>query len=188
MKITKKQRNNIIFILFIAVLIIPQTRQPIQILLHKGLALFSPSIVAKEERIQLTDYNWNLVDENGNAYNFNEANGKVVFINFWATWCPPCIAEMPSMEKLYKDYKNEVVFLFVSNEKQEVISKFKSKNSYNFIVYASVTKHPEIFETRSIPRTYILDKKGNIAIDKSGAADWNSASVRKLLDTLLKAE
>ena len=51
-----------------------------------------------------------------------------------------------------------------------------------------VTKNPEIFETRSIPRTYVLDKKGNIAIDKSGAADWNSDSVRKLLDKLLKAE
>jgi thiol-disulfide isomerase/thioredoxin len=188
MKISKKQRNNIIFLIFLAILIIPQTRQPIQILLHKGLALFSPSIIEEEKRISLNDYNWNLVDDNGNAYNFNEAKGKVVLINFWATWCPPCIAEMPSMEKLYHDYKDDVVFLFVSEEEQEVISKFKDKNDYDFIVYSSLTKHPKIFETRSIPRTYILDKVGNIAIDKSGAADWNSASVRELLDTLLKAK
>jgi len=188
MKITKIQRNNIIFIIFLAILIIPQTRQPIQILLHKGLALISPSVIEEEKRISLNDYNWNLVDENGNAYNFNEAKGKVVLINFWATWCPPCIAEMPSMEKLYQAYKDDVVFLFVSEEEQEVISKFKYKNDYDFIVYSSLTKHPEIFETRSIPRTYILDKAGNIAIDKSGAADWNSESVKELLDTLLKAE
>jgi thiol-disulfide isomerase/thioredoxin len=188
MKITKKQRNNLIFLVFIAVLIIPQTRQPIQILLHKGLALFSPSVIEEENRTTLLDYNWSLIDEDGNQYNLNEARGKVVLINFWATWCPPCIAEMPSMEKLYRDYKNEVVFLFVSDETREVISKFKYKNKYDFIVYSSITKQPDIFETGSIPRTYILDKKGNIAIDKSGAADWNSKSVRKLLDTLLKAE
>ncbi len=188
MKITKKQRNNFIFLLIIAILIIPQTRQPIQILLHKGLALFSPSVIEAEKRIALNDYNWNLIDENDNAYTFNEAKGKVVLINFWATWCPPCIAEMPSMEKLYHDYKDDVVFLFVSEEEQEVISKFKKKNNYDFTVYSSLTEHPEIFETRSIPRTYILDKKGNIAIDKSGAADWNSESVRELLDTLLKAK
>jgi thiol-disulfide isomerase/thioredoxin len=188
MKITNKQRNNFIFLLVIAVLIIPQTRQPIQILLHKGLALFSPSVIEEEKRIALIDYNWNLMDENGNTYDFNNAKGKVVLINFWATWCPPCIAEMPSMEKLYKDYKNDVVFLFVSEEEQQAISKFKDKNAYDFMVYSSQTKHPEIFETRSIPRTYILDKKGHVAIDKSGAADWNSHSVRELLDTLLKTE
>ena len=188
MNISKKQRTNIIFLIIIAILIIPQTRQPIQILLHKGLALFSPSVIEKEKRIVLTDYNWNLMDEHGKAYDFNNAKGKVVLINFWATWCPPCIAEMPSMEKLYKDYKNDIVFLFVTEEEQEAISKFKDKNAYDFVVYSSLSKHPEIFETRSIPRTYILDKEGQVAIDKSGAADWNSDSVRELLDTLLKSE
>ncbi len=188
MKITKKQRNTLIFLAIIAILIIPQTRQPIQILLHKGLALFSPSVVDEDERINLTNYNWKLLDETGKPFDFNEVKGKVVLINFWATWCPPCIAEMPSMEKLYKNYKNDVVFLFVSDEKNEVISKFKKKNTYDITVYSSVSKPPEIFETQSIPRTYILDKNGTIAIDKSGAADWNSKSVRELLDTLLKAE
>ncbi len=188
MKISKKQRNNLIFLLILAVLIIPQTRQPIQILLHKGFALFSPSVIDEEKRMALTDYDWKLVDENGHAYDFNDAKGKVVLVNFWATWCPPCIAEMPSMEKLYRDYADQVVFLFVSEENQAAISKFKAKNNYDFKVYSSVSAAPEIFGTRSIPRTYIVDKKGHIAIDKTGAADWNSASVRELLDSLLKAE
>lgn len=188
MKITKKQRNNIIFLVLIAILIIPQTRQPIQVLLHKGLALFSPSVVDKEKRIQLTNYDWNLVDENGNGFNFNDAKGKVVLVNFWATWCPPCIAEMPSLEKLYIDYKDDVVFLLVSNEKQEVVSKFKQKNAYDFLVYASVSANPELLEATSIPRTFVIDKEGHIVIDKTGAADWNSDSVRKLLDELLTAK
>lgn len=188
MKITKSQRNNVILVVIILIMVIPQTRQPLQILLHKGLALFSPSIVEPDKRHRLTNYHWQLVDENGMAYNFNGAKGKVVVVNFWATWCPPCIAEMPSLEKLYHQYKEEVVFLFVSNEEREIISNFKKKNDYDFLVYSSLTSNPELFDTSSIPRTYIIDKEGNIAIDKSGAADWNSDSVKRLLDDLLKSK
>lgn len=186
MNITKKQRNNLIFLVIIAILIIPQTRQPIQILLHKGLALFSPPIVEKENRVKLTDYDWKLIDEHGKSFDFNDAKGKVVLVNFWATWCPPCIAEMPSLEKLHQQYKEDVVFLLVSNEDKEVIKKFKKKNDYDILVYSSVTKNPELFDTSSIPRTYIIDKEGNIIIDKSGAADWNSENVRELFDSLLE--
>lgn len=188
MKISKNQRNNIIFLVIILIMVIPQTRQPIQVLLQKGLAMFSPSVVDEEKRVTLTDYNWQLIDEHGKRYDFKEAKGKVVFINFWATWCPPCIAEMPSMEKLYQDYKDKVVFLFVSSEDQEIISKFKEKNDYDFLVYAAITATPEQLVTSSIPRTFVLDQQGNIVIDKTGAADWNSQTVRTLLDDLLKPE
>lgn len=188
MKISKSQRNNIFFLVFILLLLIPQTRQPIQVLLQKGLAMFSPSVIGKEDRMTLTDYDWGLVDEHGASYDFNDAKGKIVLINFWATWCPPCIAEMPSMEKLYLDYKDDVVFLFVSNEEQEIISKFKKKNEYQFLVHASVTQSPKLLETSSIPRTFVLDQKGHVVIDKTGAADWNSTAVRELLDDLLKLE
>lgn len=186
MKISKSKRNNIIFLVIILLMIIPQTRQPIQVFLQKGLAMFSPSVIKEDKRIALTDYDWQLVDENGRSYNFNDAKGKVVLINFWATWCPPCIAEMPSMEKLYQDYKDDMVFLFVSNETQEIISKFKQKNDYEFVVHASITQNPKLLEASSIPRTFVLDQKGHIVIDKTGAADWNSKSVRELLDDLLK--
>lgn len=188
MKITKRQRNNIIFGVILLILIIPQTRQPIQILIHKGLALFSPSVVDEDERIQLTSYQWKLVDEDGVPFNFNDAQGKVVFVNFWATWCPPCIAEMPSLEALYKDYKNEVLFLLVSNEDTETVAKFKSKHDYDFKVYSSISSEPQELKTTSIPRSFIIDKNGTIILDKSGAANWNSDSVRQLLDTLLQAK
>ena len=188
MKISKSQRNNIFFLVIVLVLLIPQTRQPIQIFLQKGLAMFSPSVIKEDNRVTLTDYDWQLMDEKGRSYNFNDAKGKIVIINFWATWCPPCIAEMPSMEKLYLDYKDDVVFLLVSNETQEVISKFKEKNDYEFMVHASITQNPKLLETSSIPRTFVLDQQGHIVIDKTGAADWNSKAVRVLLDDLLKLE
>ena len=186
MNITKKQRNNIIFLVIIALILIPQTRQPIQIVLHKGLALFSPSIEDESELKTITNYNWRLKDINGNAYNFNQSEGKVVLVNFWATWCPPCIAEMPSMQELYNDYSDKVDFVFVSDEKQDVLKSFLSKKNYSFNVYMpSEAPKIKLFEVRSIPRTFLLNKRGNIIIDKSGAANWNSDTVRDKIDALL---
>lgn len=186
MKITKSQRNTIFFFVFVILILIPQTRQPIQVLLHKGFALFSPSTEDENVRKFVTDYNWQLMDENGQIFNFNEAKGKVVVINFWATWCPPCIAEMPSLEKLYHAYHEDVIFLFVSNENQQVISKFKQKHAYQFKVYSAMTAYPKDFEVSSIPRTFVIDKDGAIVFDKTGAANWYSDKVIKVMDDLLR--
>ena len=188
MRKPKIKTSNIIFLIVIALLIIPQTRQPIQIVLHKGLALFSPSTIDKDKREVILDYTWQLKDQDGNVYNFEDTKGKVVFLNFWATWCPPCIAEMPSIEALYSDYKDEVVFLLVSNEKIETIKAFNDKNNYSFNFYNPISNPPNSFETRSIPRTYVIDKSGKIVMDKNGAANWNSESVRDVLDKLLTSE
>ena len=183
---TKGKIKNIIFIIIVAVLIIPQTRKPIQVLLQKGVLLINkPSIENKETSDKLTDYNWNLIDGTNTAYNLQEAKGKVVLINFWATWCPPCIAEMPSLQKLYNDYNDKVVFLFVTNEELSDITPFLEKKQYTFEVYRPVSNYPAIFDVTSIPRTFLIDKEGNIIIDESGATNWNSDMVRNTIDGLL---
>ena len=166
-------------------LLFPQTRQPIQVLLHKSLALFSPSIIDESKQIKVENYNWELKVEDGTIFNFEDTKGKVVFVNFWATWCPPCIAEMPSMQLLYDDYKDSIEFVFVSNEGFPVINKFISKNEYTFKVYNALTKYPEHFNVSSIPRTFLIDKTGKIIIDKTGAANWNSKAIRKTIDKLI---
>ena len=182
-KITLK---NIVFGLIIVLLIIPASRQFIQIQLHKGLALFSPSIETQSNREQITNYNWNLVDLNGSVYNFRQAENKIVLVSFWATWCPPCIAELPSMQKLYEAYSDRIEFVFVSNEKSETIKAFMDKNGYNFKVYTPL-EAPIInqFNVSSIPHTFLIDQKGAIVIDKNGAANWNSDAVKEAIDKLL---
>jgi len=185
MKVRKITWSNIIFVVVILLLIIPQTRQPIQVFIHKGLALFSPSIEGENNRKSLTNYNWQLEDILGNNYDFKQAEDKIILINLWATWCPPCIAEMPSLQKLYDDYNHKIEFLFVTNEKSEVVKQFLDKNNYSFNVLMPKSEYPKVFNVSSIPRTYLIDQKGNIIIDKSGAANWNSEKVRGLIDKLL---
>jgi thiol-disulfide isomerase/thioredoxin len=185
MKISKSQIKNLIFLVAVALLIIPQTRKPIQVFLNKGLALFSPSVIDYEDRKILDTYDWKLEDLEGKAFNFTSTKNKVVLINFWATWCAPCIAEMPSLEKLHNDYKDKIVFLFVSNEGSEKVSKFITKKGYTFDVYKPLTQYPETFNVSSIPRTFLIDKEGNIIIDKTGASNWNSKKVRTVIDQLI---
>ena len=181
----KIKLKNVLYFVIIALMIIPQTRKPIQVMLHKGLALFSPSVEAEEDTVFINYTSWQLQDAKGNVVDFKDFKGKVVLINFWATWCPPCIAEMPNLQKLHDAYKDKVVFLFVSNEKKEVINSFVSKNTYSFNVYTPLSTSSE-FEISSIPRTFLINKEGKIIIDKEGAANWNSEKVREILDDLLK--
>ncbi|WP_308991254.1 TlpA disulfide reductase family protein [Mariniflexile litorale] len=188
MKISKPKIKNIIFLLVIGVLLIPQTRKPVQVVLHKVIAFIKPVSVNedKDTLTRITDYKWSLIDENHTIFNFEAAKGKVVLINFWATWCPPCIAEMPSMQALYDDYKDKIVFLFVTNDAFNEIIPFLTKNNYTFKVHRPVEEYPEFFNISTIPRTFLIDKEGHIIIDENGAANWNSDKIRTTIDTLLK--
>jgi len=182
--------SSIIFIVVIVLMIIPQTRQPIQIFLQKGIVMVvKPSVIDASERLKLSNYDWKLQDINGEVFDFSSAEGKVIVINFWATWCPPCIAEMPSLDKLSQHYEanDNVVFLFVSNEDIAVIDDFITNKAYSFNAYQPLTYNPKAFNVSSIPRTLIISKQGEIVIDNSGAADWNSDRVKATINELLKA-
>ena len=187
MKISKPSRNNIIFVVVLILLIIPQTRKPIQVLFHKMISYVNPvHLIDTKEQLELETYSMILIDENNNNYDFNEVNGKVVVINFWATWCPPCIAEMPSLQKLYESYSEDVVFIFATSDNLDLALKFKNDKSYSFPIYNFTEGFPQQFGVKSIPRTFILSKRGKIVIDKSGATNWFSESVQKEIEKLIK--
>ena len=147
---------------------------------------FSPSIENVEQSEKMDSYNWELKGLNSDNINFNDLKGKVVFINFWATWCPPCRAEMPMIQSLYNDYKDKISFVLVTSENWPTVEKFYNKNDYNLPSYNSISSPPSKFtETNSIPASYLIDQEGNILISKVGSANWNSNNVRELLDELL---
>lgn len=184
MKISKPQRSNIIFIGILGVLFFTPIGSKVKEFSARLLS-FSPSVESVDSRNQLTDYNWNLKGINAEDYNFSEAKGKVIVINFWATWCPPCRAEMPSLQNLYADYKDKVVFLFLTNEDDVVVNRFLERYDYTIPSFNQYSKTPSDFSVSSIPATYVLDKNGFVVIDKVGPADWDSDKVRELLDELL---
>lgn len=180
----KKNWSNILFFAFLTLLIIPQTRMPIQVFVQR-LISFSPSEKKEENRETLEDYNWNLIELNAEDVNLSQSKGKVTIVNFWATWCPPCVAEMPSFQKLYDDYGDKVDFYFVTSEEPDKVNKFMEKNTYTLPVFLQRFKAPETLESNALPTTYLISKPGEIVIDETGAADWNSKKMRDLLDKLL---
>jgi len=181
MKITKKHISNIAFVILIGLMIYPPTK-----VFFIRLISFSPSETQVEKQQQIKDTDWQLEGLNTQNINLNELDDEVVFISFWATWCAPCIAEMPSMQKLYVDYKDKVRFLFVTNEDWQTVSKFYDKKEYDFPTYNQLEKEPTELEVSTIPSTFIIDKNNKIVVDKRGPANWNSTSIRNLLDKLLK--
>jgi thiol-disulfide isomerase/thioredoxin len=179
--------KNLVYLAIVLILVIPSSRQFVQIQIHKGLALFAPNVENETDRVQINNYNWNLIDLDNKVYNFRQAENKIVLISFWATWCPPCIAELPSMQKLYEAYKDKIEFVFVSNEKPETIKAFMKKNNYSFKVYSPLdAPNIELFNVNSIPRTFLINQKGEVVIDKNGAANWNSDSVKSIINKLVK--
>lgn len=186
MKLKKPKISDILFTVLIVLLIIPQTRKTIQLYLNKGLAVFSPSTIDEENRVELSDYNWQLQDLEGNLVNFENSQGKVVLVSFWATWCPPCLAEFPAIQSLYNDYSDIVDFILVTNESPHVVKEFLNNKGYNMKVYHPLSNPPKEFDVSGIPRTFLIDRSGEIVIDKTGASNWDSEKVRVLIEELLR--
>jgi len=181
----KKNKWNLLFLLFFALYIIPQTGMPIKVFIQRMLA-FSPSEVAADEQQVLTDYQWRLRSLDNETVSFTASEGKVIVVNFWATWCPPCVAEMPSLQKLYDHYGDRVDFYLVTSETPEIVHNFIASKGYSFPVYLEESAPPAMLETRELPTTYLITKDGTIVINKKGVAQWDSDSVKETIETLLK--
>ncbi|MEM9000560.1 MAG: TlpA disulfide reductase family protein [Bacteroidota bacterium] len=141
--------------------------------------------LASENRKKLHDYHWQLTDIEENAFFFEQNKGKVVLISFWATWCPPCIAEMPDLVSLYNDYHEKMVFMFVASDQRNHVINFLEKKAYEIPVYFQNSEAPQLLNSERLPATYIIGKNGEIVVAEIGAAKWNSKKVTTLLDELL---
>jgi thiol-disulfide isomerase/thioredoxin len=148
----------------------------------------SPNVEKIQDAPVPTDEEFNLVAETatGEIIRLPEHRGNVIFINLWATWCGPCIAEMNSLERLYNLYKDKVTFVFLSLEDPGVIKSFASRREMTIPLSWPVAYLPEMFHSNSYPTTFIINKKGSIVVKETGASDWDSENVHELLDELIE--
>lgn len=130
---------------------------------------------------------FSLSDANGNIINSDSLHGKVVLINFWASWCPPCRAEMPSLNKLYLELRNDqrFVFLFVNEDDDRTKAiQFIQKNNYSIPLYSRDHVPSQIFNG-TLPTTIVLNKQGNIVLKHEGMADYHDDKFVDQLKALL---
>jgi thiol-disulfide isomerase/thioredoxin len=182
-----KIASDAIFWVLIILLLIPSTRSGFLSVVSKvRTAVFQPALKPQPGAVLgEAEKTWSLVDLEGNHSTLGDFDGEVILINFWATWCPPCRAEMPSLDKLYADYGSKMQFLLVSNEEMETIEQYITQKNFSFPAWLNLSAPPQSLQTKSIPATFIINKEGRIVYNKTGAFDWNSKKVREFLDTLL---
>lgn len=175
--------SDLFFLLLLIGLMIPASRKEISAFMA-GLTSISPKTLSTEKQAMVSDeaWNWQLRDANGRQIRLGELRGQTILLNLWATWCPPCIAEMPDLQELYTNKSDKITFVLVSNEKAETIGSFMEKKGYTMPVYQELSETPPDFSTGSIPTTWVISPEGKIIIRKTGAAKWNSSSMHKLID------
>lgn len=152
--------------------------------------LFNAKIDQKDSKkvIQAkTDFNFS--DEKGDIKNTSSLRGKVVFINFWASWCPPCRAEFPSIETLYNNLKNNpaIFFLTINDDNDFSTAKnYLDKEKFTIPFYKSNGNVPAEIYTGTLPTTIVLDKKGEIRFHHTGFANYASDEFLKQIEEMIK--
>ena len=124
----------------------------------------------------------------GRIINLSEEKGKVIFINFWTTWCPPCRAEMPSINSLYEKVgkNSNVLFLMVDADNKLVqANKFMKKRSFQLPVFGAVSPIPEQIFAGALPTTLIISPRGEIVFRHEGIANYDSQKLISFIRGLL---
>lgn len=147
--------------------------------------IFEPEKFPTNNRM-LADYNFKLRDANGTTVDFSNFKGKTIFLNFWATWCPPCIAEMPDIHNLYeKVHGDQMVFVMISQDRDFANAlEFINRKEYQFPVYSLSSNLPKVYHSQSIPTTFIISPDGHIASKRMGMAKYDTKEFRDFLKTL----
>ena len=135
--------------------------------------------------------NFQLRDMNGQIVSLSDLRGKVVLLNFWATWCGPCRVEMPAMERLYRTYeRKDFEILAVSTDAQgvAVTRPFQEENKLTFpILHDSDFRVGLSYGARTLPMTFMVDRQGVVRQHIFGARDWEAPEAHQLVEMLMKS-
>lgn len=175
--LTKKNIVNALFIgLFLTIFLVPSAKA----LVMQGLmeiGLFKPSLTTQKSSTSVDLSTVKFKDVNNKVVSLGDLEGKVVFLNFWATWCPPCLAEMPSINKLHQQFVGDsnVVFLLIDADSDFKKSQgYLDRKNYKLPLFTFASDIPDVLFKGSLPTTIVFDKKGRIAYNGVGAANYAS--------------
>lgn len=187
----KNTSSFILFILLLLILFVPQVKAFIlEKLMYTGL--YNTEIKANEKQHKLTIPDWSLKIKrtNGKTYTLNDFKGKVIIINFWATWCAPCLAELPNLNALYISFKDEKELIFLTVEADGDIAKatkiFKNR-SLSLPLYLLNSNYETNLFKGTLPTTVIIDKNGLIVFKKEGVANYNTLTFKHQLKQVINA-
>jgi thiol-disulfide isomerase/thioredoxin len=178
--------TDLLFYLLILALLLPFSRKYVATGMNK-LIMRRPAIISEASRASLSDddFDWMLEDMEGTAVPFGKFRNEMVFLSIWATWCPPCRAEMPNIQRLYEQYGDCVKFVLASQEAPETILGYLQDHGFTMPVYRLVQNPPARLSTSSIPTTFLITPGGKIAVRKTGAARWDGKFFKEYLDEIL---
>jgi thiol-disulfide isomerase/thioredoxin len=130
-----------------------------------------------------------MVNLAGQPVSLESLKGKVVFLNIWATWCAPCIAEMPNIHNLYKKVSaDKIAFVLLSVDQGglDKVKKFIDKKGFTFPVYLATGELPQEFDPGALPTTFIISPAGKIVKTQEGMAEYDTPAFRKYLEGLAR--
>lgn len=150
------------------------------------LELKNSVLTEEEAEERMIALNFYMKDLSGNKLEFSDFKGKVIFLNLWATWCPPCIAEMPNIQDLHDEVASEnIVFVMLSLDKDEAeVKSFLDKYGFTFPVYKLLSNLPHAFQSNSIPSSFIISPTGEVVFGREGIADYDTDEVKNFLREL----
>jgi thiol-disulfide isomerase/thioredoxin len=184
-----QKAGDIIFWLLLVLMIIPGPRKTISTALNRVVLLIkAPGMLPEEKQVSLSEneYQWTFRNEEGEVQSLKSFSGQPVFLNFWATWCPPCVAELPEIQKAYENHGIDVAFLLVTNQEPGIVQAFMDKHGYELPVVYSSAASPGLIDHGSIPTTYIISPEGRIVVKKTGAVNWDSRGTDRIFEQLIR--
>jgi len=176
-------------LIIVALILIPQTRQPILALSQKAV-IHSGIVDASTDspRKDYFNYDFKITSMDGKEIDVKEFKGKTIFLNLWATWCGPCRAEMPTIQKLYESVdKSKIEFMLLSVDGARLIGKVKSyteSNKFTFPVYVTSHGLPDQLQVPSIPTTFIIDPNGLIVQKEVGMKNYSTSKFERFIESL----